>query len=148
LTFTWKLIVEGESADKTTESLRQFLTAHGFEVRAETPVNGVEILRATRDDCRMIVAEASPDGAARYVMPRLATTMDSRFVVYRGKVYDGQSGWLTMLEGWWARTLRRLGASRSPTMPILVAATRSCAAERLAWREFGGGRDLSGIKLN
>jgi hypothetical protein len=148
LTLTWKLIVVDESAEKAPESLRPFLVAHGFDVVAETPVDRVAILRATRGDCRMILAEALPDGAARYVLPRLAMTMDTRFVVFRGKVYGEQSGWVTMLESWWARTLRRLRVSRPPAMPILVAATRSCAAERLAWREFAGEPDLLGIKPN
>jgi len=120
-------------------NIARFLTIHNFYVIEQTPVDGVPIVRATRGDCSMIVAEASPDGARRYVMRHLATTMDQRFVVYRGNIYDAQPTWFTITQDWWTRFLRRLGISQSQASPIMVAATYSCGAERLPWAELSGG---------
>jgi len=122
------------------QNIRRFLENHNFHVTEQTPVDGVPVVRATRDDCSMIVADMSPDGATRYVMGQLARAMDHSFVVYRGNIYDERPTWIAITEDWWARAFRKLGIARSQASSIMVAATRSCAAERLPWAELSSER--------
>jgi len=135
LTFTWKLVAEPPALYDTQGSVTRFLSAHDFDVTEQTPVGGISIVRATRGDCSMVVADASSDGAKRYIMDHVARTMARHFVVFRGTIYDGQPTWLMITQDWWARFLRKLGISRSEAPPIVVAATFSCSAERLPWAE-------------
>ena len=136
LTFTWKLVAEPAALYDTQGSVTRFLSAHDFDVSEQTPVGAISIVRATRGDCNMVVADASSDGAKRYIMDHVARTMDRHFIVFRGKIHDGQPTWLIITQDWWARFLRKLGISRSQASPIMVAATFSCRAERLPWAKM------------
>jgi hypothetical protein len=136
LTFTWKLVAEPAALYDTVGSITRFLSAHDFYVSEQAPVEGTPIVRATKGDCSMVVADASSSGAKRYIMDHFARTMDRQFVVFRGDVYDGQPTWLTITQEWWATFLRKLGISRSQAPPIVVAAASSCAAERLPWERM------------
>lgn len=147
MTFTWKLVAEHPAPHEMQGHIVQFLMSHGFDVTEQTLVEGVPIMRATKGDCSMIVAEASPDGSTRDVMRHVATTIDQHFVVFRDKIYDEQPTWLTVTEDWWSRYLRKVGISRQPEVPpIMVAANRSCVAEQLPWAELSG--RLSGETKN
>lgn len=141
LTFTWKIVATGhQDSNELQGNISRFLRSYNFQVTEQTPVDGVPVIRAVKDDCSMIVADVSPDGTARYVMRQLASTMDRSFVVYGGNIYDEQPTWVTVTEDWWTRYLRKLGINRSRASSIMVAATRSCGAERLPWAELSGGR--------
>jgi hypothetical protein len=146
LTFTWKLMAEHPPLHEMQGHIVRFLIIHGFNVTEQTLVESVPIMRATKEDCSMIVAEASPDGSTRDVMRNVAATMDQHFVVFRGKIYDEQPIWLTVTEDWWTRYLRKVGISQPEVPPIMVAATSSCAAEQLPWVELSG--RLSGEMKN
>ena len=140
LTFTWKLVAaEHQALHDPQGNIARFLMSHDFDVKKETPVYGVPIVRATKGDCHMIVGEASPDGTTRYIMYQIARTMDQHFVVFRGTIYDEQPTWLAITEDWWGRYLRKLGISRSQALPIVIAASYSCGAERLPWTELSAG---------
>jgi hypothetical protein len=139
LTFTWKLVAEHPAFYEMQGNIAQFLVIHGFNVTEQTLVESVPIMRATKADCSMIVAEASPDGSTRDLMRHVAATLDQHFVVFRGKIYDEQPIWLTVTEDWWTRYLRKVGMSQQfEVPPIMVAATGSCAAEQLPWAELSG----------
>src|SRR4051812_31692314 len=113
LTFAWKLLAEPPALHEMQEKIVRFLTIHKFDVTEQTLVGGATIVRATRGDCRIIVAEASPDGSTRDIMRHVATTMDQSFVVFRGNIYDEQPTWLTVTQDSWTRSLRKLGISQA-----------------------------------
>ena len=92
----------------------------------------------------MILVEASPDGSTRDVMRHVGATLAQHFVVFRGKVYDEQPVWLTATEDSWTRYLRKLGIAQPEMPPIMVAETRTCAAEQLPWIELSGRPSESG----
>lgn len=150
LTFTWKLVAtENQASDELQPKILQqnigrFLENHNLHVTEDTPIDGVPVVRATSGDCSMIVAEVSPDGATRYVMGQLARAMDHSFIVYRGHIYGEQPTWTAITQDWWARALRKLGIARSQASSIMVAATRSCGAERLPWAELSASSLLLG----
>jgi hypothetical protein len=140
LTFTWKLVAEHPAVHETQGKIARFLANQRFEVTEQSLVEGLPGVRATTGDCSMLVAEASTDGSMRNIIRRnVTTTMNRPFVVFRGHVYDEQPTWLTVTQHWWIGFLRKLGISNAEAPPIMVAATRSCRAERLPWAELWGG---------
>lgn len=139
LTFAWKLVPEHQPPQNVQGSVTRFLTTHEFHVTEQTPTDSVLILRATKGNCSMIVAEASPDSATRYAMRHLATTLDQRFVVFGGEVSGEQPTWLTLAQVWWTKFLHKIGISMSDPVPIMVAANYSCNARRLPWGELASG---------
>jgi len=136
VTFTWKLVADRPALHTAEGRIVQFLTGQRFDVSKQAVVNGLPIVRAIRDDCRMLVAEAFPDGSMRDAMRHLATTMERPFVVFRGSIYDEQPTWFTATWDGLTRFLRRLGISHVEAPPILVAATHSCEARQLPWAEL------------
>jgi hypothetical protein len=138
LTFTWKLLPESPATYEMQGHIVRFLTAHGFNIVEHTFVGTVQIVHAIKGDCSAILAEASLDGSTRDVMQHVDPMMDQHFVVFRGKVYDGQPVWLTATEDSWTRYLRRLRISQPVMPPVMVAESRSCAAEQLPWAELSG----------
>ena len=139
LTFTWKLMVEPPALHEMQGKIVRFLTIYSFEVTEQSLLDGLPIVRGARGDCRIVVAEALPDGSTRDLMRHVATTMDQFFFVFRGEIYDEQPTWLTATQDWWSRHLHKLGMARAEAPPIMVAATRSCGAKRLPWAELSGG---------
>ena len=134
LTFVWKFVAEPPTPPQTQERIVRFLAIYDFNVAEETPVLGVPILRATRGDCRMIVAEGSADGSTRGIVRQFTTTTDQQFVVFRG--YSTQPTWLSVTQDRWTRYLRKLGISEPESPPIMVVASYSCGAEQLPWGEL------------
>ncbi len=139
LTLPWKVVANNEAVYDTRGSVIRFLTVQGFGVTEQTPMNGVSVIRGTRGDCSMIIAEASRYTAARFIMRHLTTAMDERFVVSNGDVYDGQPTWRTITQDWWTRHLLNFRLVRNRSLPIMVAANSACRAKRLPWMELSGG---------
>jgi hypothetical protein len=138
LPLAWKGAAEYQRAPDLNETISRFLAIHGFDVTEQTPIQGVLVVRAAKGDCNMVVAAASPDEATRYIIPRLATTMDQRFVVFRGSIADERPTWRTIAQDWWTKFLHKVGLSKSAASRILVAATYSCNARHLPWAELPG----------
>ena len=138
LPLTWKLVAGHPALHEMQGRIVRFLTTHNFDVTEQTLAGDFPIVRATRGDCSMMVAESSPDGSTHHIMRHVAKTMDQSFVVFRGHIYDEPSTWLTVTQDWRARFLRKLGISQAEAPPIMVAATCSCGAERLPWTELSG----------
>jgi len=140
LTFTWELVAEYPAGHEKPGKIARFLTNQGFEVRERSLMQGLLVVRATSSDCSMLVAEVSPDGSMRDIIRQeVSTTMDRRFVVFRGHVYDEQPTWITVTQDLWLGFLRKLGVSYAGVPAIMVAANHSCGDERLAWVELSGG---------
>jgi len=102
-------------------------------------VRNVPIVRATKGDCRMIAAEIAPDGSTRDILRHVTIDLDQLFVVVRGQIYDELPTWLTVTQNSWGKYLYKIGISQPEAPPIMVAATSSCGAKRLAWAELSGG---------
>src|SRR5215469_473911 len=98
LTLTWKLVVADYSIHETQGRIVPFLKTHGFEATEQTLAKTVPVVRASRGNCSMVLAEVSPDGSTRDVMRHVATTMDKQFVVFQARVYNEQPVWLTVTE--------------------------------------------------
>jgi len=138
LTFSCKLVAERPTVHDTQGKITRFLINQGFEVTKQSLIKGSwTAVRAIKDDCRMLVAEASPDGSMRNIIRRhVTTTMDRPFVVFRGHVYHEHPTWLMVTQLWWIRLLRKLGISHEEATPVVVAASHSCETERLPWPEL------------
>ena len=140
LTFSWKLVTEHPAVHETRGKMTRFLAKQRFELTEQSLIRGSTVLRATKRDCSMLVAEASPDGSMRNLIRRqLTTTMDRPFVVFRGHVYYEHPTWRMVTQLWWIEFLRKLGISHAETPPIVVAASDRCGAERLPWAELWSG---------
>jgi len=138
LTFSWKLVAQPPAADETLGNITRFLAKQRFKVTEQPLVEGASTaMLATKGDCNMLVAEAAPEGSLRNLIRRHVTTaMDRPFVVFRGRVYHEHPTWLMVTQHWWMAFLRKLGISHAEAPPIMVAATQSCAAERLPWAQL------------
>jgi hypothetical protein len=138
LTLSWKLMAEPPAANETQANIARFLAKQKFKVTEEPLVGGAwTVMRATKGDCSMLVAEASVDGSMRNLIRRdVRTSLDRSFVVFRGHVYHEHPTWLMVTQHWWMGLLRKLGMSHTEAPPIMVAATRSCGAERLPWTQL------------
>ena len=142
VTFAWKLAAERPALGETQKRIVQFLAVQSFDVTEEMPVKNIPVVRATKGDCSMIVAEGASDGSTRSIVSHFATATDRQFVVFRGTIYDEQPTWLTVTDRRWTDYLRKLGMSEPESPPIMVVASHSCRAERLPWAELSAGREI------
>jgi hypothetical protein len=135
LTLAWKLVEEDQTARDSKGNIIQFLSRHKLDV-TERIVEGITIIEATSEECRLIVVEASPDGWMRDFVHHILGTTEHQFTVFRGSIYTEQPVWLTLTDHWWSKSLRKLGLARRDAPVITVSATESCDAEHLPWGEL------------
>jgi len=136
LTFAWKLAAGTGDPNEISETIAQFLRHHDFQdVKTEEAMPGMWAVRGHRRECRLFVVEVSSRGWTRDLMRSLADASDQLFIVSRGSVNEYDSTLRTVTDDIYVRILRKVGLARS--VPILgVAASPTCAAERLPWREL------------
>lgn len=117
----------------------EFLTRQKFDVVVTDRMilSDLPLIHATAGTCRMLVAEASPDGWNNLVIRDVAKGMDQLFLVYRNKIYSEQPTWLTITTYWWSRYLRKMGLVGHAMPLFAVAATAACDAKQLPWAELG-----------
>jgi len=139
ITLGWKVAADFKPARPSREIVEEFLTRQRFDVVVTDRMilSDLPLIRATAGTCRMLVAEASPDGWNDAIIRDVAGAMNQLFLVYHGRIYKPQSRWLTVTEYWLSRYLRRLGLAPQRLPLIAVAATESCNAEQLPWSELG-----------
>jgi hypothetical protein len=99
--------------------------------------DGELIIRATAGMCRLLVAMSSFDGWQSDVIRQYATTQDTIFVVYHGRLYAEQPTWLTATGGLWSKIRRELGLKAQSMRALAVISTKDCEADRLPWIELG-----------
>src|SRR5262249_37510586 len=137
LTLCWKLTVRPDDSTKLGYNIVKFLTDQHFDVTVtDEEMNGMPIVRADADGCRMLIARISAQGWERDMIPGRATSNDSVFVVFRGRVYANQPTWLTVVSHLWSRFLYELGLVPHVTPVIAVVASTSCNANRLPWNQL------------
>jgi hypothetical protein len=134
LTLGWKLTRAQQAPVEST--VVGFLSKHKFDVTVTEPMLGTLVVSAKTGTCRMLVAEMSPDGANRSLILDIFKTMDSRFVVFRGKIYSDLPSWQTAAQDVWSRSLRMIGIADRDARVIAVGASEHCDAERLPWGEL------------
>jgi hypothetical protein len=143
LTLGWKLAVRpndpGELKDKDAQlKVANFLTRQHFSVTVSDKVEeGQPTVRGSTPGCRLVVVKSPPFGWDRELIRRQAAPGDEVFVVFAGRVYAEQPTWLTVSDFLWARFRRELGLKAEAAPVFGVIAAKSCAAERLPWRELG-----------
>jgi hypothetical protein len=94
-------------------------------------------LLATAGPCRVLVATAASEGSDDNRLRRYATTTDTVFVVFGGRVWDQQPVWRTTLDFVWAKFRHELGLKAEAAPVFFVIATKGCDVERLPWGELG-----------
>jgi hypothetical protein len=122
-------------------AIAAFLDAHGYrvlEVNRETDSSLALVSAAKGPTCRVLVAEARPQGWNRNDLRLLAGPGDQLFVVFGGLVYADQPTRLTTAYYHWDRFHRQIGF-QVPARPVLaVASSPGCHAEALPWGELAG----------
>jgi len=146
LSLGWKVAVSHDAYNKGLEKkeadgqrkFSEFLIRQHFAVLAsETTATELGTIRATAGACQMRVIEVSYDGSDRDRIRRYASSMDTVFVVFGGRIYADQPTFLTVADFLWARFRRQLGLRAEATPVLVVIAKKSCEAERLPWSELG-----------
>ena len=137
LTVAWKAAIRPDDSTDLKNRIVEFLSQHRFDVTvADEIMEDMPIIRATRDDCSMLVMKASPRGWDRDVIHQLAGESAGVFVIFRGDVYAQQPTRLTMASYIWSNLLRELGLRRHAIPVIAVAAQANCNAESLPWNDL------------
>jgi hypothetical protein len=136
LTLAWKIAVGADNPNEFTDRIVEFLVHKGFDaVTTEEPMDGMQVVRAIRGDCRMFVVERSGKGWTWQLMRTLGEPTDRHFIIFRGEIYEDEPTWLTAANDIYFRTLRRFGLGRL-ALVVGVAASPACDAERLTWNEL------------
>ena len=137
LTIAWKLTVRPDDSSDLTNKLVEFLNRLQFEaVVADSMLDDMPVIRATRGDCSMLVIKSSPHGWDRDLIRQLAPEAAGVFVIFRGGIYAEQPTLLTLISYLWSNFLRELGLLRHATPVIAVAASSTCNAQSLPWNEL------------
>lgn len=142
LTLIGKLAAGYERPVGLKDDLIAFLVRQQFEVHVlddnmpNVFEDGIPIIRATSNHCKMEIAEVSPDGWHDDLMRARASAADHVFTVFRGTVYLDQPRWLTAAYALLSKPLQKLKLlSHSPPV-IRVIAQGPCRAELLPWHEL------------
>ena len=137
-TLGWKVAADKRPTFSSKDVVVRFFEHHRFDVDVTTQMilTDLPLIYATVGGCRMLVAEAAPDGSNHEAIRELARPMDHLFIVERGKVHREQSTWQIVTQAWWSRYLHKLGMASHELPLIAVAATPSCNAEQLPWAEL------------
>jgi hypothetical protein len=148
-TLGWKVAADRKPTFTSKDLIVNFLKHHKFEVNVtkQMILTDLPLIIATTGGCRMLVAEAAPDGWNREAIRELAGTIDKLFIVERGKVRRQQSAWQTVTHAWWSRYFHKLRMDGHEMPLIAVAATASCNAEQLPWAELNNPAVLEKARL-
>jgi len=143
LTLGWKLLVYPDESSvqeqtRIQQSIVEFLHRQLFVVvvRDGEVTRGTPTIEANAFGCRILVAESAVEGWSRDVTQRYATSADSVFIVYGGKVYDEQPTWLGVRDTLMSKFPRALGLKAQTSPMLTVIATKACQAELLPWPKF------------
>ena len=135
LTLAWKISVGADNPNEFRDRIVDFLAPRGFAVTTEDVMALPRLIHATRGECRMLFVDRLGTGWTRQLMESYGEATDRNFIIFRGKIYDGDPTWLTVTSGIYFRMLRRLGLGRS-AMVVGATASPACDPERLAWNEL------------
>jgi hypothetical protein len=137
LSVAWKAAASFSFAleSYSQNELINFLNRNHFVV-SEEEVDGISIIQAAADSCRLQIANLYPDGSNRDMVRGLFGDADHFFVVFRGRVYAQQPIFWTSISAIWSKRLYELGLTKSVPAVIAVATNTSCDVERVPWSEL------------
>ena len=128
----------GNAEDNAYRKAAEFLIRQHFTVSEVSKIErGKPSLLATAGPCRVLVATAASEGSDDNRLRRYATSADTVFVVFGGRIWGEQPVWRTTMDSVWAKFRHELGLKAEATPVFFVIATKGCDAERLPWGELG-----------
>jgi hypothetical protein len=132
LTLLWKVAASTEEPFDLKGKLISFLVDHKYDVvTLDEQIEHTPVIRATAENCQMVVIEISPDDWQRDLIRSRAQPSDRVFFVFRGTVYSDQPIWITVGNGLWSRVMQKLRLHRYTTPVVAVIASQACHAEQL-----------------
>jgi hypothetical protein len=137
LTLAWKTAVAPHDPNEVADEIVEFLSRQQFEVTMTSETsNFMPIIQAASGACLMQVAQIEADGTTGDFIRDRATATDNVFIVFRGRVYDEQPVFATVLNYLWSKFLYQLGLMHHINPVVGVVATASCAAKQLPWESL------------
>lgn len=118
---------------ETAADITAFLSAQGFTVSLGSEASGLSFLAATRDDCRLLVADADPRGWHRYVIRQAAAPDDRVLFVYLGGIYSDQPTWLTWADYNWRKVNHLAGRELPKRIVLGMIASAGCDLTGTQW---------------
>jgi hypothetical protein len=133
-------------SDHTKHQLEQqlatFLERESFRVdksQQDTDFH-LAVVKATRDECRLLIAIVSPKGDQRAFLTELAAPGDQVSFVFQGKIYKEQPIWRPLIHQYLVRQLQNYAGIRSPSSPVVgMIASPTCDLSGEAWSAFAVG---------
>jgi hypothetical protein len=143
LTVGWKIAIPADRAIDLNDPVIAFLKNNNFNIISTDEIVNpgigamdVPIIQATRDSCTLLVTALIFDGSNRQLVESRLSSLDRRFVVFRGKIYTGQPIFLTVINYLWSRFLTELGIGRQQSPALAIGSDASCNAELLPWADL------------
>jgi hypothetical protein len=119
------------------EGIINFLTDQRFAFAdTKQEFNGMAIIRASAEPCRLLIMRASPDGWTDDVIHNQAAPNDRVYIVFRGELYADKVTWGILISYLQSELLYRLGLVPHVRAVIAVVAAPACNADRLPWDEL------------
>jgi hypothetical protein len=126
-----------ENLDYLGQSTVRFLEQQRFHVvETELANQGMPILQATSEDCRLVVMRVSSLAWDRVMIRGLAEEGDIVFSVFDGKVYSERPRWRSLMSYYWSKALWGLGLAEHTTYVLSVVENASCNAQSLPWQDL------------
>src|SRR5439155_22781748 len=94
--------------DEVHDRIIAFLVRHGLEAHVDRRPAGL-LIRAGAGDCRMLVAEVSPQGLNRDSVERFARDVGRLLYVFDGAISPEMPIARASLDHYWTRFLQRIG---------------------------------------
>ena len=138
----WKLGVRpGNPPDTDGRALQmqvaEFLRQQRLIVStADRFEEGQPSVRAGAGPCRLLVIRSPAIGWDRDLIRRHAEPGDDVFVVYRGRIFQEQPTFRTVLDFLWARLLRELGLNAHSVPILAIIASKDCQAAEMPWNDL------------
>ena len=117
--------------------LAAFLEREGFQVEDNRHDNDLHLVsvKATRGECRLLLAVVSPQGWHSTLLMQIAAPQDQVSFVLDGNIYKAQPIWRTAAHDYLGRIWKYAGIS---TLPVLgVVSSPACDLAMLSWRDRG-----------
>jgi hypothetical protein len=117
-----------------------FLEREGFRVDENQQDNDfhLPVVKAVRDECRLLVAMVSPGAGQHALLTQLAAPDDQVSFIFQGKIYKEQPIWRPLIHQHLVRRLQGYAGIGSPSSSVVGAvASQDCNLGDVAWGNLG-----------
>jgi hypothetical protein len=98
----------------------------------------IAVVKAIRDECRLLLAMVSPKGEQRAFLTQLAAPGDQVSFVFQGRIYKEQPIWRPLIYQYLVGQFQNYAGVGSPSSPTIgVVASPNCDLGNVAWSDFG-----------